>query len=41
MKQLRIALWIGLTTLMSGAVLAQTAGEPTDLPVVGVPVPGA
>ena len=41
MKQLRIALWLGFATLMSGgAAFAQTAGEPTGLPVVGVPVPG-
>lgn len=41
MKQLRIALWLGLATLMSGgAAFAQNAGEPTDLPVIGVPVPG-
>lgn len=41
MKQLRIALWLGFATLMSGgAVFAQNAGEPTDLPIVGVPVPG-
>ncbi|PZQ52180.1 MAG: cytochrome c oxidase subunit II [Rhodovulum sulfidophilum] len=41
MKQLLIALWIGLATLMSGgAVFGQTAGEPTDLPVIGAPVPG-
>jgi cytochrome c oxidase subunit 2 len=41
MKQIRIALWLGMAALMSGgAAFAQTAGEPTDLPVVGVPVPG-
>jgi cytochrome c oxidase subunit II len=41
MKGNRLGLGLGLlATLATNAAFAQPAGEPTDLPIVGVPVPG-
>jgi cytochrome c oxidase subunit 2 len=40
MKLTRIGLGLASLTLFAAGALAQPAGEPRDLPVIGVPVPG-
>ena len=39
-KRIGFGLGLSMLSMLAGAAMAQPAGEPRDLPVIGVPTPG-